>query len=130
METSHRPLFFQLFLGHSYSGPVSCNEGTVSLIPAQPKRMCSYVADPAQSLCVHRKTGSSGMATHCEAQHCISQHWDFNALTSNLWIPLFSTAEEDIQWWMSAHNVERNGSGVELWTLDYENPGSNPVLQC
>ena len=26
--------------------------------------------------------------------------------------------------------VERNGSGVELWTLDYENPGLNPVLQC
>ena len=23
-----------------------------------------------------------------EAQHCISQHWDFDALTSNLWIPL------------------------------------------
>ena len=27
-------------------------------------------------------------------------------------------------------NVERSGSGVELWTLDYENPGSNPVLWC
>ena len=26
--------------------------------------------------------------------------------------------------------VERNGSGVELRTLDYENPGSNPVLRC
>ena len=26
--------------------------------------------------------------------------------------------------------VERNGSGVELRTLDYENPGSNPVLWC
>ena len=26
--------------------------------------------------------------------------------------------------------VERNGSGVELRTLDYENPASNPVLQC
>ena len=24
----------------------------------------------------------------------------------------------------------RNGSGVELRTLDYENPGSNPVLRC
>ena len=24
----------------------------------------------------------------------------------------------------------RNGSGVELWTLDYENPGSNPLLRC
>ena len=24
--------------------------------------------------------------------------------------------------------IERNGSGVELRVLDYENPGSNPVL--
>ena len=26
--------------------------------------------------------------------------------------------------------VERSGSGVELRTLDYENPSSNPVLWC
>ena len=26
--------------------------------------------------------------------------------------------------------IEHSGSGVELWTLDYENPGSNPVLRC
>ena len=26
--------------------------------------------------------------------------------------------------------VEHNGSGVELRTLSYENPGSNPVLRC
>ena len=26
--------------------------------------------------------------------------------------------------------VEHNGSGVELRTLDCENPGSNPVLRC
>ena len=26
--------------------------------------------------------------------------------------------------------VERNDSWVELRTLDYENPGSNPVLRC
>ena len=25
--------------------------------------------------------------------------------------------------------VERSGSGVEFRTLDYENPGSNPVLR-
>ena len=24
--------------------------------------------------------------------------------------------------------VERSGSGILLWILDYENPGSNPVL--
>ena len=27
-------------------------------------------------------------------------------------------------------SVERNDSGVELRTLNYKNPGSNPVLQC
>ena len=42
-----------------------------------------------------------------EAQHCISQHWDFNVLTSNLWIHLSPTVEEDFQWWKSAHNVLR-----------------------
>ena len=26
--------------------------------------------------------------------------------------------------------VEHNGSGVELRTLDYKNPSSNPVLRC
>ena len=31
---------------------------------------------------------------------------------------------------MRGKAVERNGSGVELWTLDYENQGSNPVLLC
>ena len=25
---------------------------------------------------------------------------------------------------------ECRGPGVELWTLNYENPGSNPVLLC
>ena len=28
------------------------------------------------------------------------------------------------------HYVEHNGSGAELRTLNYENPGSNPVLRC
>ena len=27
-------------------------------------------------------------------------------------------------------HVEHNGSGADLWTLYYENPGSNPVLRC
>ena len=89
MEISHRPLISQLLSGHSYSAPVSHDQSTDSLIPAHPRMICSYVANPARSLCVHRKTGSSGTATHCEALHCISQHWDFNPLTSNLWIPLF-----------------------------------------
>ena len=48
-----------------------------------------------------------------EAQHCISQHWDFDALTSNLWIPLSPSAEEDLQWWKSANNVLR-GAPVTL----------------
>ena len=27
-------------------------------------------------------------------------------------------------------SIEHSGSGVELRTLDYENPGANPVLRC
>ena len=107
MKISHRPLISQLLPGHSFCGPVSHNQNTDTLIPAQPRRICSYVADPARSLSVHSKTGSSGTATLCETLHCISQHWYFNALTSILWIPLFPTAEEDVHWWTSAHNVLR-----------------------
>ena len=33
---------------------------------------------------------------------------------------------EDFIGWL----VERNGSGVELRTLEYENPGLNTVLRC
>ena len=28
------------------------------------------------------------------------------------------------------HHVKRNGTEVELRTLDYENPGTNIVLRC
>ena len=31
---------------------------------------------------------------------------------------------------MDAIAVERNSPGVELRTLDYENPSLNPVLRC
>ena len=50
--------------GHSNSGSISQNQSTDLRIPAKPRRICSYVADPARSLCVHRKNGSSGTAAH------------------------------------------------------------------
>ena len=56
-----RPSFLP---GHSNSGSISQNQSTDLLSPAKPRRMCSYVADPARSLCVHRENGSSGTATH------------------------------------------------------------------
>ena len=31
---------------------------------------------------------------------------------------------------INSDNVECNGSGVELRTLDYDNPGLNPVPRC
>ena len=49
---------------HSNSGSISQNQSTNPLIPAKPRRMCSYVADPNRSLCVHRQNGSSGTAAH------------------------------------------------------------------
>ena len=69
--------------------------------------MCSYVADPARSLCVHRKNGSSGMAAHPRSPTLHLSTLGFNVLTSILWIPLSPSAEEDFQWWKSAHNVLR-----------------------
>ena len=50
--------------GHSNSGSISQNQGTDLLIPANPRRMCSYMADPARSLYVHIINGSSGTAAH------------------------------------------------------------------
>ena len=50
--------------GHSKSGSISQNQSTYLLIPAKPMRVCTYVADPTWSLCVHRQNGSSGTAAH------------------------------------------------------------------
>ena len=50
--------------GHSNSGSISQNQSTDLLIPAKPRRMCSYMADPARFLCVHRENGSSRTAAH------------------------------------------------------------------
>ena len=50
--------------GHCNSGSIPQYQSPNSLIPAKPRRMCSCVADPTRSICVHRKTVSSGRATH------------------------------------------------------------------
>ena len=91
--------------GHSNSGTISQNQALI----------CSFLL--SQGGCAHtwqiglfastEKMVSLGRLHTREAQHYISQHWDFNVLTSNLWIPLSPTAEEDFQWWKSAHNVLR-----------------------
>ena len=47
--------------------------------------------------------------------------------------PLFhspETSREVTTCYQEVLFVERNDSGVELRTLDYENPGSYPVLRC
>ena len=72
--------------------------------------MCSHVADPAWSLASTEKMVALGRLHIRKAQHCISQHWDFNVLTSNLWIRLSPTAEEDFQWWKSAQCSEGSPS--------------------
>ena len=38
----------------------------------------------------------------------------FECLTSNLWVPLSPTADEDFQWWKSAHNVLRGASVTSI----------------
>ena len=99
-----RPSFLP---SHSNSGSISQNQGLI----------CSFLL--SQGGCAHtwqillrlfaftEKIVPLGRLHTREAQHCISQHWDFNVLTSNLWIPLSPTAEKYFQWWKSAHNVLR-----------------------
>ena len=90
-------------------------QNTNSLILAQPSRICSYVADRSCSVSL-RPQKNWFLWDGCT--HCISQHWDFNALTSNLWKRLSPMAEEDLQWWTSAHNVLRGGTPVIPTELD------------
>ena len=82
--------------------------------------MCSYVADPARSLCVHRENGSTGMAAHARSPTLHLSTLGFQCLTNNLWIPLSPMAEEDFQRWKSAHDVLR-GAPVTL---------TNQTLSC
>ena len=51
---------------------------------------------------------------------------------SDVWLLCNVTVLVDViaSWTLPVLLVEYSGSGVELRTLDYENPGSNPVLQC
>ena len=71
---------------HSNSGTISQNQALI----------CSFLLN--QGECAHtwqillglfastEKMVPLGRLHTREAQHCISQHWDFNVLTSNLWI--------------------------------------------
>ena len=64
------------------------------------------MADPVRFVCGNREILVPLVCLHtCEAQHCMSQHWDFNPSTSDMWIPISSAADEDLQWWMLGHNV-------------------------
>ena len=65
---------------------------------------------------------------------CWDITWKFIACSFTLMTTAYCSKEgpHKNEWWnlllilTSAYHVERNGSGVELRTLDYENPGSNP----
>ena len=88
----------------SKSGSISQNQALKLLIPAKPRRMCSYVADPAWSLCVHRENGSSGTAAHPRSPTLHLSTLGFQYFNQQL----SPTAKEDFQWWKSAHNVLRD----------------------
>ena len=48
-------------------------------------------------------------------------------LTVKLVYKLSNVPDDDLKWAKDTHMTpKRSGSGVELRTLDYENPGSNP----
>ena len=71
-----RPSFLP---GHSNSGSISQNQSTDLLIPAKPKRMCSYVADPTRSLCPQKKWFLGDGYTPAKP----------NIASLNIWISMF-----------------------------------------
>ena len=80
-----RPSFLP---GHSNSGSISQNQALIrSFLLSQGG--CAHTWQIMLSLfaSTEKLVPLGRLHTH-EAQHCISQHWDFDALTSNLWIPL------------------------------------------
>jgi len=142
LETSHRPLISQLLprdsslqdgecRKHSAISPSRClghfHRSCGCLFLYTHPQIRSFLLN--QGGCAHtwqillghftatEKLVPLGRLHTREAQHCISQHWDFNTLTSNLWIPLSPPAEEDLQWWKSAHNILR-GTPVTLTEPD------------
>ena len=74
---------------HSNSGSISQNRALICSFLLR-RGGCAHTWQILLILFVSTdKTVLLGRLHTREAQHCISQHWDFNVLTSNLWIPLF-----------------------------------------
>ena len=63
------------------------------------------------------KNGSSGKAAHPRSPTLHLSTLGFQCFNQNLWILLSPTAEEDFQWWKSAHNVLR-GAPVTMTEPD------------
>ena len=103
--------------GHSNSGSISQNQGTDLLIPANPRRMCSYMADPARSLYVHIINGSSGTAAHPRSPALHLSKLGFQCFNQQLVDTSFPHGGGIFQWWKSAHNVLR-GAPVTPTELD------------
>ena len=82
--------------------PGHSNSGSISQIKAM---ISSFLL--SQGGCAHMWFLWDGCTHAKDGYTPTSQHWDFNVLSSNLSIPLSPTADEDLQWWKSAHNVLR-----------------------
>ena len=91
--------------GHSNSGSISQNQGLI----------CSFLLNqggcaPTWQILLGLFASTEKMVPlewlHTrEAQHCISQRWDFDALTSNLWIPLSPPSRRKISNGGSQHTM-------------------------
>ena len=106
-----RPSFLP---SHSNSGSISQNQALI----------CSFLL--SQGGCAHmwqillglfastEKIVPLGRLLHTrEAQHYISQHWDFSVLTSNLWIPLSPTRRRQNHT-LSCSRMHRTSAGEHI----------------
>ena len=113
----HRENDFSSFLpSHSNSGLISKNQALIySFLLSQGR--CAHTWQILFGLFAStEKMVPMGWLHTREAQQCISQHWDFNVLTSNLWIPLSPTIS--------------NGEVSTMFLGEPQLPRQNQTLSC
>ena len=90
--------------GHSNSGSISQNQALISSFLLS-QGGCAHMWQILLGLCVHKTNGSSGTAAHLRSPTLHLSTLGFQCFNQHLWIPVSPMAEEDFQWWKSAHNV-------------------------
>ena len=64
-----------------------------------------YMADPVRFVCGNREISSPGSPSHLRSKALHVATLSLKPSTSDMWIPISSAGDEDLQWWMLGHNV-------------------------